>query len=148
MAYTQHIVNVEGAIWHDSRYLMVIRGAGEDHASGDLSMIGGTLDPVDESSEDVLVATLKREIREEVGVAIGMAVYVRSTIFQIPDVPPVYNFIFLCQYTSGDPYPVDPVEVASVHWLTPDEIMAHPAAQPWTKENIQYCERKRKDIGW
>ena len=144
MVHQQHIVNVEGAIWHEGKYLLVIRGAGEDHASGALSFIGGTLDPVDEQADDVLVATLRREIKEEVGVTIGDAQYVRSYTFAIPGGVPVYNFIFLCSYASGDPEPLDIDEVASVHWMTVEEIMQHPAAPAWLHENMHFCEQFRQ----
>jgi hypothetical protein len=39
-----YIVNVEGAIYLEDRYLLIVRGPGEDHAAGALSLVGGKVD--------------------------------------------------------------------------------------------------------
>ena len=61
------VVNVEGAIERNGRYLMIVRGPGESHAPGALSFPGGKVEPTDEA-ENELESTLRREISEEVGV--------------------------------------------------------------------------------
>jgi 8-oxo-dGTP pyrophosphatase MutT (NUDIX family) len=75
-----YIVNVEGAIVRDGRYLMVVRGE-EEYAPGGLSFPGGKVEGQG-SSEDVLEETLRREIAEEVGLEVetDMA-YLRSSAF-------------------------------------------------------------------
>ncbi len=75
------IVNVEGAVVKGVHYLMIVRGAKETHAAGTLSLPGGKLEPI-EPQDNVLEATLRREIREEVGVEIdGNMDYLESTFF-------------------------------------------------------------------
>jgi 8-oxo-dGTP diphosphatase len=60
-----YIVNVEGAVVRseDGRYLMVVRGEQESHASGALTFPGGKVEDAG-SADDVLEETLRREIRQ------------------------------------------------------------------------------------
>lgn len=38
------VVNVEGAVTRGDRWLVIERGAGEEHAAGTLSFVGGTVE--------------------------------------------------------------------------------------------------------
>lgn len=75
-----YVCNVEGAVSDGSAYLLGTRSQEEDHAAGELSLIGGTVEA--ETDTDVLQATVRREIREEttLEVADEMA-YVESRSF-------------------------------------------------------------------
>ncbi|RRJ30995.1 NUDIX domain-containing protein [Halocatena pleomorpha] len=64
-----YVCNVEGAVCDDSAYLLGTRSKEEDHAAGELSLIGGTVDA--ETDDDVLQTTVRREIREETTVEVG-----------------------------------------------------------------------------
>jgi 8-oxo-dGTP diphosphatase len=141
-----YIVNVEGAIFKDGRYLLVVRGPGETHAAGMLSLVGGKVENAGESA-DILEATLRREILEEVGVEIGAMVYVRSKSFGAAE-EPVMDVIFLCVYAGGEPRIVDPDEVAAIHWMSAQEAQDDPDAPIWTKEDVQAVEVKRLKLGW
>ncbi len=143
-----YIVNIEGAIVRDSRYLVVIRGAGESHAAGALALVGGKLEGMDERV-NALEATLRREILEEVGVEVGETIYLYDNVFRARgDSVAVLDVIFLCQYQSGEASALDPDEVAAVYWLTADEIYAHPAAPPWLHTQIEQAESLRQRLGW
>jgi 2-amino-4-hydroxy-6-hydroxymethyldihydropteridine diphosphokinase len=139
------VVNIEGAIYQAGRYLMVIRGEAEDHAAGALAFVGGTIEggPAD----DVIEATLRREIREEVGLEVAELQYVCSKLFGSLD-EPVVNLVFLCRYTQGEVVIGDPGEVASVTWLSASEIRQHPACPPWLPDYLQAVESKRAALGW
>ena len=63
------VVNVEGAVEKEGRYLMIVRGADVAHAPGALSFPGGKVEAAD-GPDDALESTLRREIREEVGVEV------------------------------------------------------------------------------
>jgi 8-oxo-dGTP diphosphatase len=70
MSQISYVVNVEGAIFRNNQYLMIIRGREEAHASGLLAFVGGTVDSLGQMN-DVLENHLRREIMEEVGLTVG-----------------------------------------------------------------------------
>ncbi len=133
MSQYLHIVNVEGAVKKDDRLLTVIRSDAEDHAAGTLAFVGGKVE-FGERQSAILEATLKREILEEVGVEIGNIQFVTSTAFFTDDGRSVVNMVFVCDWQSGEPRVVDPDEVASVHWMTFDDIRNHPKTPSWILE--------------
>jgi 8-oxo-dGTP diphosphatase len=141
-----YIVNVEGAIVKDGRYLMVVRGE-EEYAPGGLNFPGGKVEGAG-NADDVLEETLRREIAEEVGLEIqaDMA-YVHSSTF-VAEGSPVVDVVFLCRWKSGTAAAADPVEVAAVRWMTFVEAMAHPETPPWTRLALKLAERVRLERGW
>ncbi len=143
-----YIVNVEGAIVKDGRYLMIVRGEQESHAPGALTFPGGKVEGR-ESVDSVLEETVRREIREEVGVEIHDDVaYVESKAFVADDGEPVIDVVFLCHHRSGEPIIGAPDEVAAVHWMTMEEILEHPKTFPWTRQSILLADEKRVAKGW
>ena len=54
----------------------------------------------------------------------------------------------LARSGPGEPYPVDPGEVAGVAWLTYDEFLADPRTQEWTRESLRLAERARLTLDW
>jgi 8-oxo-dGTP diphosphatase len=142
-----YIVNVEGAVVKDGRYLMIVRGEGEEHAAGVLAFPGGKVED-NEIASGVLEETLRRELREEVDVEVGdEMVYVDSGSFVAGD-EPVVDIVFLCRYRSGEPRACDPEEVAAVQWMTLDEILMHPNSPPWMEPSIKCAEKVRVEKGW
>ena len=80
MIADKHIVNVEGAIVKDGRYLMIVRGE-EEYAPGGLTLPGGKVEGAS-NLDSVLEETLHREIAEEAGLEVhAEMVYVRSSDF-------------------------------------------------------------------
>ncbi|WP_232697486.1 NUDIX hydrolase [Brevibacillus daliensis] len=139
------IVNVEGAVCKDDKWLMITRSAKEEHAGGTLSLVGGKVD-IEGNSIEVLERTVKREIYEEVGIEVKDAVtYIYSTSFMLDAGRHVINVVFLCEYDSGTAYSKSPDEVETVHWMTYDEIINHPKAPPWTKESVKRAENTRRN---
>ncbi|MCM3749275.1 NUDIX domain-containing protein [Paenibacillus pasadenensis] len=131
------IVNVEGAICRDDKWLVITRSTKEEHAGGTLSLVGGKVE-VEGNALEILERTVKREFYEEVGIEINDAVnLVYSSSFVTNDGCNVINMVFLCDYDRGTAHPKSPDEVEAVHWMTYDEIMNHPKSPPWTKESIR-----------
>jgi 8-oxo-dGTP pyrophosphatase MutT (NUDIX family) len=143
-----YIVNVEAAIFYDGRYLIIVRGPEESHAPGGLAMPGGKVE-MSGSVPDVLEATLRREIVEEVGVEVqDEMAYVESNAFVADDGEPVVDVVFLCRYKRGTPTIADPGEVAAIQWMTPAEILSHPEIALWTRQSIARAERVRATRQW
>lgn len=141
-----YVLNVEGTVSNDGAYLLGTRSQAEEHAAGVLSLIGGTVDA--EPDDDVLQATVRREIQEETTVEVGEMAYVESHQFHTDDGTPVVNVVFLCRYESGTAVAAEPEEITSVQWLSAEEITSHPDAQPWTRRSVEKAERRRIELGW
>ncbi|CAN5825996.1 hypothetical protein BH20CHL1_BH20CHL1_03010 [soil metagenome] len=144
----RYIVNVEAAIVHDERYLMIVRGAAEAHAPGTLSLPGGKVENAGVTAS-ILEETLRREIREEAAVEIeDELVYIESKSFIADESDQVIDIVFLCRYRSGEPAPMDPEEVAALSWMTADDVLRHPKTPLWTHQSIELAERRRLELGW
>jgi ADP-ribose pyrophosphatase YjhB (NUDIX family) len=141
-----YIVNVEAFVYHEGRYLMMVRGASESIAPGTLTPPGGKVEVTTEASE-VLEETLQREVREEAGVEVADPVYVESHAFD-GDGQMVVDIVFLARYVSGEPAALDPEEVAGLEWLSAGDIMADARAMPWTRDSLLRAEALRLRLGW
>ena len=139
------LVNVEGVIVRGARYLMTVRGDGESHAAGTLSVPGGKVE-LDEIGDDVLERALRREIREEVGLEVSAVTYLESKSFVADDGEPVVDIVFLCGYKEGEPAITQPDEVAEFRWMSAREVYRHPKAPPWTRRSIEKAEAVRSDL--
>lgn len=144
---TRFVVNAEAAVYWDGAYLLVERAATEDHAAGALSLVGGTVEG-DGAGDDVLVATVRREVREEVGVDLDEVVYVASSRFVDDGGTPVVNAVFLARHAGGTPTVREPAEVASVDWYAPEALQSHDAVPPFTREYVAAADRRRRARGW
>jgi 8-oxo-dGTP pyrophosphatase MutT (NUDIX family) len=141
-----YIVNVEGAIVKEGRYLLVVRGA-EEYAPGGLCFPGGKVEGTG-SADDVLEATLRREIAEEVGLEVHAEMaYLRSSAF-LAEGDPVVDVVFLCRWQPGEAVAADPAEVAAVCWMTAAEAIAHPETPPWTRLALELAEQRRQALHW
>ena len=144
------IVNVEGGIFKDGRYLLVTRGEQESHAPGILSLVGVKVELFENPNQhDVLENTLRREILEEVTIEIENKMeYIESVAFLADSGEPVVDVVFLCKYKKGTPSIGDKVEVAGTHWMTPEEILNSSLVPEWTRRSIEKAEEKRCGLGW
>jgi 8-oxo-dGTP diphosphatase len=146
MIAEKYIVNVEGAVVRDVRYLMVIRGA-QEYTPGGLCFPGGKVEGAGNAG-DVLEATLRREIAEEAGLQVHAEMaYLRSSAF-VAEGDPVVDVVFLCRWQSGEAVAADPAEVAAVLWMAADEAIAHPETPPWTRLALELAEKARLERGW
>lgn len=133
-------VNVEGAIYKENKWLMIERSKKESHASGTVSMVGGTLE-FTKDMQNALEENLKREIMEEVGIEIENDMeYVESKTFATDSDQEVLDVVFLCKYKSGK-VNAKSDEVANVFWLTTEEIMVHPSTPPWIRQSIELANK-------
>ena len=140
------VLNVEGAVYREGKWLVIERSTKEEHAGGLLSLVGGTVEN-EGFSKDLLERTLKRELFEEVGITIKDDVkYVRNTSFVLPDGREVLDLVFYCEIATGEPFAKSQDEVAAVYWMTTEEILAHPNAPIWLKESVQEAEHTIKKI--
>lgn len=142
-----YVVNVEAAVYRDGEYLLAERSAEENHAAGLLSLVGGKVEGV-ENAPTVLEDTVRRELREEVGVEVRDPEYVTSAAFVSDGGASVVNVVFLCRYDAGEARPREPEEVAAVHWLSPDAVADHPDAPAFTVEYVDRVEERRQELGW
>lgn len=134
------VVNVEGAIRENDRWIMIERSNKEEHAGGLLSLVGGKVETIDHSS-NVLENTLRREIFEEIGIQIKRKMkYIRSTSFVTESGINVVDIVFLCEHESGKAFAKCPDEIENVCWLTTEEILGHSLSPIFLKESIQAAE--------
>ncbi|MER2076396.1 NUDIX hydrolase [Psychrobacillus psychrotolerans] len=130
------IVNVEGAIYQNDKWLLIRRSEKEEHAGGLLSLVGGKVEK-DGISSNILEETLKREISEEVGVQVSNLRYVNSTLFVTDTGLTVVDIVFLCEHESGIPYAKCLDEVSEVYWVSTQEILDNPNLPVYLKANIK-----------
>jgi 8-oxo-dGTP diphosphatase len=138
------IVNVEGAIYRNGKWLLILRSEKEEHAGGGLSLVGGQCE-MEGVSSDILERTLQREIFEEVGCEVTGLSYVNSSSFISDSGKHVIDIVFLCHHKSVEPYAKSCEEVDDVVWMTTSEILAHSEIPGFLKENIKLAERKLHD---
>lgn len=123
-----YVVNVDAAVYclrdGDPEYLLIERGADEDHAAGTVGLPGGTMEtgPDDPTERGAIESTARRELREEVAVEVGEVGVVASGVFALDTGEPCLNVVCLAEHEMGDPYPAAPDEVAAVDWYTLDRV--------------------------
>ncbi|MGM7700717.1 NUDIX hydrolase [Pseudalkalibacillus sp. Hm43] len=134
------IVNVEGAIYKNGRWLIIKRSEKEEHAGGLLSLVGGKVEPEGNLS-DILERTVQSEVLEEVGIHVKSEMtYVHSTSFTVGDDIHVVDIVFLCEHESGEAYAKSKDEVDGVWWMTYEEIAADPRAPEYLVESLRRAE--------
>ncbi|WP_394171872.1 NUDIX domain-containing protein [Guptibacillus hwajinpoensis] len=134
------VVNVEGAIERNGKWLLILRSEKEEHAGGTLTLVGGKCE-LEGFSSDILERTLKREIFEEVGCEVTGLKYVNSSSFVTDSGINVIDIVFLCHHKSIEPYPKSSDEVDDVVWMTTSEILANTELPEYLKVNIKLSEK-------
>lgn len=137
------IVNVEGAIYKNEKWLLIERSLKEEHAGGGLSLVGGKVEK-EGASSDILERTLIREIYEEVGIMVKDLEYVNSSSFVSDTGQNVVDIVFLCEHESGEAFAKSPDEVDSVTWFSTEQILSHPELPDFLKRNIKLANSKLK----
>lgn len=141
------IVNVEGAVFKEEKWLIIKRNEKEEHAGGTLSLVGGKVD-IEGIEFDILERTVRREIFEEVGIKIKSNLqFVYSSSFVLDNGKNVINVVFLCEYENGAAYSKSPEEVEEIYWMTLEDILNHPLTPTWTKESVRRAEQQRNSMG-
>ena len=147
MGNVLYIVNVEAAIYFEDKWLIIKRSDLEEHAPGELSLVGGKVENV-LNQDDVLEETLTREIKEEVGVEIyDQPKYIESKVFTPVGCKPIVDIVFMCKYKSGEPKCLSRNEVSDVFWLTAKAIFDNDKAPVYLKDSIRKAEKMRLNMG-
>jgi 8-oxo-dGTP diphosphatase len=121
-------------------WLLIKRGENEAHAPGAMGGVGGKVEISGADKPDIIEATARREVREEVGVDLdGVAfAYGESAYFVTDDGDPVVNVVLSARIPDGaEPYSASPEEVGAIMWLTVDEAIADPGCPPWTRRSLR-----------
>lgn len=138
-----HIVAVKGWIEKDSKFLLAKRGPNELHKPNKWSLPGGKIeDEVEEPS--ILQKTLRREIKEEVGIDITDDVeLIYNNSFLRVDGAHVVMLTFLCHYKSGEAKPME--DTAEIRWFTIEELKKFNEAEDFLKKEINELENYLKN---
>jgi 8-oxo-dGTP diphosphatase len=147
MGRTSYVVNVEAAVYRDGEYLLARRAEKEGHAAGLWSLVGGKVEAVAEA-RDVLESTVRREVREEVGVELGRTAYVESAAFVGDGGSHVVNVVFLCEHDEGVPEVREPEELSAVEWYPPDAVEGNDDVPGFTREYVANAESRRERLDW
>ncbi|MFE7061989.1 NUDIX hydrolase [Sutcliffiella sp. NPDC057660] len=134
------VVNVEGAIHRNGKWLLILRSEKEEYAGGTLSLVGGKCE-LEGYSSDILERTLIREIFEEVGCEVTGLKYVNSSSFVTDSGMNVIDIVFLCHHKSGEPFSKSSEEVDDIIWMTTSEIQGNTELPGYLKNNIKQAEK-------
>ncbi|MCH7660912.1 MAG: NUDIX domain-containing protein [Euryarchaeota archaeon] len=137
-----YVVNVDGVIVRDGEYLLIERGADEEHAGGLLAFPGGTVEQPP-GGNDTIEKTIRREISEEVGVEVGAVEYVHSSTFEADNGSLCLNIVTLCEYVRGEAHSRAGDEVAETHWFSYDELKTHDDLPAFTADFADRVEEFR-----
>ncbi|KOO46043.1 NUDIX domain-containing protein [Priestia koreensis] len=137
-------VNVQAAIYENHKWLLIKRSEQEEHAAGQLALVGGTVDQ-ELRAEKTLEATLKREVDEEIGIEIDNLRYVNSSSFTTDSGEAVINVVFLCERRSGIPYMKSVDEVDAILWQSTEEILRNPNIPLYLKKDITEARKLIKE---
>lgn len=102
-----------GLVWRDD-HLLISRRAAKTHLAGFWEFPGGKLES-GESAEQALM----RELREEVGVEVGVEDLFHETDFTYPERQVKLRF-YTCRWQAGEPRAL--VGVAEVRWVRRDQL--------------------------
>lgn len=140
------VVNVEAAVYKDDKWLIIQRGLKEEHAAGELSLVGGQVEDEGNSS-DILERTAIREVFEETGVTVKDTLqYVHSTSFISKSGKKVVDIVMLAEYECGEAHSKSIDEVENAVWLTTEEIMSHPNTGTILRESIKRAHQIKRKI--
>lgn len=115
-----HIVAVKAWIEKDNKFLLAKRGLNELHKPNTWSLSGGKVEGKIEEP-NILQKTLRREIKEEVGIdVIDDIELIYNNSFVRTDGAHVVMLTFLCHYKSGEAKPLE--DTAEIRWFTIEEL--------------------------
>jgi 8-oxo-dGTP diphosphatase len=136
-----YAVTVCVLIHRGNSFLLVVRSPGVAYAPNMIGMIGGHVDVTDPGG-DVLEATARREVAEEVGLDLSGVplTYLESEFFITDGGERQITVTFAARASSADePYVNAPDELAEVGWWTLNDLEADPRCPPWLPALIRRC---------
>ena len=114
-----HIVAVFAFVEKDGKILLAKRSSDDPQTPGVWSVPGGKVDM--EEGQGIIEETLKREVKEEVGIEIGdNVIFFGSDGFFRISGHHVVGLLFLCKWKSGIAKPLEDQE--GVRWFTKEEL--------------------------
>ena len=128
-----YAVTVCVLIQRGNSVLLVVRAPGVGYAPNMIGMIGGHVDVTD-AEGDVLEATARREVAEEVGLDLSGVplTYLESEFFIANGGERQITVTFSAQAPSSqEPYVNAPDELAEFGWWTLNDLEADPRCPPW-----------------
>jgi ADP-ribose pyrophosphatase YjhB (NUDIX family) len=130
-----HIVLVKGWIEKDGKFLLAKRSLKELHKPGVWSLPGGKVES-EKEEPNILQKTLKKEIKEEVGVEIEDATSLMydNSFIRVDDAH-VVSLTFLCHCKSGEAKPLE--DTAEIKWLTLEELKRFNESEDFLREEIK-----------
>jgi len=141
-----YVVNVDAAVYRlrdgDPEYLLIERGAEEDHAAGTVGLPGGTME-ADPGDSDPIESTVRRELIEEVAVEVDEVRVVTSGVFEFDTGEPCLNVVCLAEHANGDPSSAAPDEVAAVEWYTLGRVAGDDDVPGFTRKHVAAAEAMR-----
>ena len=143
-----YVVNVDAAVYRlrdgDPEYLLIERGATEEHAPGSPGLPGGTVEtePGDTPGAGAVESTVRRELREEVGVEVRDVRVVTSGVFELDTGEPCLNVVCLAAHAAGEARPAAPQEVAAVEWRPVDRVTGDDVPE-FTRTDVEAAEAAR-----
>jgi len=130
-----HIVAVKGWVEKDNKFLLAKRSAKELHKPNSWSLPGGKVEgEIEEPC--ILQKTLKKEIKEEVGIEISDDIeLLYNNSFKRVDGAHVVMLTFLCHYKSGEAKPIE--DTSEVKWFSIEELKNFKEAENFLKIEIK-----------
>jgi 8-oxo-dGTP pyrophosphatase MutT (NUDIX family) len=128
-----YAVTVCVLIQRDNTWLLVVRAPKVAYAPNMIGMIGGHVD-VARPKADVLEATARREVAEEVGLDLSKLTlrYLESEFFLTDAGERQITVTFTAQAPAEiEPYVNAPEELVEVGWWTLDDLKADPRCPSW-----------------
>lgn len=113
-----HVVFCEAWIRKEDKFLVAKRSLDDDQAAGAWAVPGGKVDM--EVEQDIVERTLKREVKEEVGLEVKNPVYFSSDSFIRSSGHNVVVLSYLLDYVSGKAKPLEDQE--EVKWVQLNEL--------------------------
>ena len=120
----------------NGRWLLSVRSSEVAYAPGRLGLIGGHVE-VDSPTHDVLEATARREMAEEIGMDLAAVPlnYLESEFFVTEQGERQVTVTFVAPAPVGAVAAITaPAELSEVDWWTRDEVAADPRCPPWLPE--------------
>jgi 8-oxo-dGTP pyrophosphatase MutT (NUDIX family) len=120
-------------VYRDGAWLLGRRAPGVAYAPGRLGLIGGHVE-ADAPAADVLEATGRREVAEEVGLDLAGVplTYLESEYFVTDGGERQVTVTFVASAPpEQEPRVADPTELTEVGWWTADQAAADRRCPPW-----------------
>lgn len=143
------VVLVACLIERNGKYLIAQKAPCDPTAPNKWATIGGKIESFKGEVKDVIQKTLRREIKEEVGIEIEDDIELFGNKYFIrPDGYSSLALFFLAKWKSGEPRPL--AETQAVKWIEPHEFDDY-REDDWMREVFkmlrEYLNKKRVSAG-